>query len=353
MKNSVLYLIVLLMTSLIFALILTPVRGGEFYPEVFGDHHLLESFCTFVIFFVAIGFTIKILAKLFSSLLEKKEIHIRILFSAPIFFIGTLVGFIIANLIFLLLFGSCPLPIYCAPFSFSFLIKISIAGTMLASIVEGGIMFKERCLELQKEKEVTQLQAKIKVLQTQLNPRFFFDSLASVQSLIYEKPRIAEETLAAVSEIFRYSLRRGQKDFIKLEEEINLIKRYLFIEETRLRSDIKITWEVDEELLDCLIPPFIIHPLVENAVEHEVAENKKGKIQIAVKEKDGKINISVSNTGRAKVRFIPEHSLYNIKQRIKVLYGDRGSFKIKTNGEVRIEILIPRRTHSSSNSQNQ
>lgn len=336
-----------------FALILTPVGGGEFYPEVFGDHHLLENFCTFVIFFVAIGFTIKILSKLFSSYLKKREIHIRILISAPIFFAGTLVGYIIANLIFLLLFGSCPLPIYCAPFSFSFIIKISIAGTMLALIVEGGIMFRGRCLELQKEKKVSQLQGKIKVLQAQLNPRFFFDSLASVQSLIYEKPRIAEEILAAMSEIFRYSLRRGQKDFIKLKEEINIIKRYLFIEETRLRSDIKITWDVDEKLLNCLIPPFMIHPLVENAVEHEVAENKKGKIQIAVKEKDDKIDISVSNTGRTTVRFIPDHSLYNIKQRIKVLYGDRGSFKINTNGEIRIEISIPRQNHSSFNSQNQ
>jgi sensor histidine kinase YesM len=345
MKGAVLYLIVLLMVSLMFALILTPVGGGEFYPEVFGDHHLLENFCTFVIFLVTIGFTIKILSKLFSPWFKKKEIHIRILYSAPIFFIGTLVGYIIANLIFLLLLGSCPLPIYCAPFSFSFLIKTSIAGTMLALIVEGGIMFRERCHELQKEKKVSQLQAKIKALQAQLNPRFFFNSLASVQSMIYEKPRIAEETLAAVSEIFRYLLRRGQKDFVKLKEEINLIKRYLFIEETRLRSDIKITWDVDEELLDCLIPPFIIHPLVENAVEHEVAENKKGKIQIAVKEKDDKVNISVSNTTRAKIRFIPDHSLYNIKQRIKVLYGDRGSFEIKTNGKIRIEILIPRRTH--------
>jgi sensor histidine kinase YesM len=352
MKDAVLYLIVLLMVSLMFALILTPVRGGEFYPEVFGDHHLLEIFCTFVIFFVAIGFTIKILSKLFSSYLKKREIHIRILISAPIFFIGTLAGYIFANLIFLLFFGSSPLPVYCAPFSFSFIIKISIAGTMLALIVEGGIMFRERYLELQKEKKVSQLHAKIKVLQAQLNPHFFFNSLASVQSLIYEKPGIAEETLAAISEIFRYSLRRGQKDFIKLKEEINIIKRYLFIEETRLKSDIKITWDVDEELLDCLISPFIIYPLVENAVEHEVAENKKGKIQITVKEKGNKIYISVSNTTGAEVRFIPGHRLYNIKRRIKVLYGDRGSFEIKTNGKIRIEISIPRLTHSSFNSQN-
>jgi LytS/YehU family sensor histidine kinase len=96
----------------------------------------------------------------------------------------------------------------------------------------------------------------------------------------------------------------------------------------------------------------MIYPIVENAVEHEVAENKKGKIQITVKEKDNKIYISVSNTTGAEVRFIPGHRLYNIKRRIKVLYGDRGSFEIKTNGKIRIEISIPRLTHSSFNSQN-
>jgi sensor histidine kinase YesM len=340
MKEFALYVLALLMAALMFSLLFLALRGVTFEKVFFAA----------LIFCFSVGFIIKILSTLFLSRQKKQEIHIRILSSIPIFFIGAFIGLIIANRVCYLLFGTYPFAF--GAFTPSILMQYSLAATLLFLMLVGSTMFVERTVELRKEAEISKLEASLKILQAQINPHFLFNSLASIQSLIQENPRKAEKTLTSVSEMFRYSLRRWKKDLIKLTEEIDFIKRYLFIEEMRLGNKLDVIWDVDEGLLNCLIPPFLIQPIVENAVKYGIMEQGEGKIKISLKEKDGKLNISVSDTGSARINLIPEHSLYNIKKRIEVLYGTEGFFKVRSNGEVEIEISIPKEYSKSNKEDN-
>lgn len=324
------------MAALMFSLLFLALRGVT----------LEKVFFASVIFCFSVGFTIKILSILFLPWQKKQEIHIRILLSIPIFFIGSFLGLVIGNRFCYLLFGTYPLAF--GAFTPGILMQYSLASTLLFLIVVGSTLFVERTVELRKEAEISKLEASLKILQAQINPHFLFNSLASIQSLIQEEPRKAEKTLTAVSEMFRYSLRRWKKDLIKLTEELDFIKRYLFIEEMRLGNKLDIIWDIDKSLLNCLIPPFFVQPIVENAVKYGIMEQGEGRVKISLKEKDDKLNIAVSNTGIARIRLIPDHSLYNIKKRIEVIYGTEGFFKVKNNGEVKIEISIPKE-YSKSN----
>lgn len=331
MKEYILFVVLLLIAALMFTFI--------FQPAI--DEYFLQTFFISTIFSFSIGFINRALFELVYSRVKKLEIYIRILFSAPLFFIGTLIGMIIGNYICFLFFGYHPFPSQS-------ILKFAVSFGFFSIILGGGLMFRERSHELKEKAEITRLEASIKTLQAQINPHFFFNSLASVQSLIRRNPGKAEEALATISEVFRYSMRRGQKNFIELSEEIEFIKQFLFIEKIRLGDRLKTVWDVDEELLNCCLPPFLIQPIVENAVKYGVEKRKKGNLKISVKEENNELHISVSNTGSAEVRLVPEHSLLNIKKRIEVIYGKRGSFEINTSGEVEVKISIPKQYNKSN-----
>ncbi len=330
MKEFILYVVVLLIAALMFAFIFQSA----------GNAHFLQTFFISVLFSFAIGFINRALLELIFSRIKNLETYLRILFTAPLLFIGTFLGIIVGNYICFLFFGYYPFPSQS-------IVKFGVGIGFFSLILGSGFIFRERSHELKKKAEIARLEASIKTLQAQINPHFFFNSLASVQSLIHKDPRKAEEALAAISEVFRYSMRRGQKDFIELYEEIEFIEQFLLIEEIRLGDRLKIIWDIDKELMNCSILPFLIQPIVENAVKYGVEKRKAGKVKISIKEENNKLNISVSNTGRAEVHLVPDHSLENIKKRIEVIYGKRGSFEINTNGEVKIEISIPRQYNKS------
>ncbi len=335
MKEFILIVIILLISAVMFT----------FVFQSTGDGYFLQTFIVSIIFSFSIGFINIFLFESVFSKIKHPEAYIRILLSIPVFFIGSFAGLIAGNYICSLLFGPYPFP----PDK---LLRFGFGISLFSIIIGSVLIFRERSIELKKRAEIIKLEATIRTLQAQINPHFFFNSLASIQSLIHRNPEKAAEALAAVSEVFRYSMRRGQKDFIELKEEIEFIKQFLFIEKIRMGKRLNVIWDIDKKLLNCFLPPFLIQPIVENAVKYGVERGQKGDVKISVKEENNKLNISVSNTGRAKVCPIPEHSLYNIKRRIEILYGTKGSFQINTNGEVQVQIIMPKKYNKSKEGQN-
>lgn len=323
-RETVSYIFILLFVALMFAFIFLTTGGGPFW----------RVFCICVIFSFSIGFINRGLCELTYPKVKNLELHFKIFLHIPLLFVGSFMGLIIANYICYLFFQSYPIPS-------QLIIKFGIGIGIFSTIMGSSLIFRTTSKEFEEQTKIARLEASIKSLQAQINPHFFFNSLASIQSLISKNPEKAEEALAAIAEVFRYSMRRGQKDFIELYEEILFIKQFLFIEKIRLGDRLKVIWNIDERLLHCRVPPFLIQPVVENAVKYGVEKQKKGRIKILIQEQDSKLNISVSNSAKAMVHLIPDHSLENIKKRIEAIYGKRGSFGIHTNKEVEVEILIP------------
>ncbi len=124
---------------------------------------------------------------------------------------------------------------------------------------------------------------------SKINPHFLFNSLNLMVSLLDDKEK-AEDILIQLSELLRYNLEASKKDKIPLTEEIDSVKKYLFIQKERFgkRLDFEITGESDSE-----IPPLLIQPIVENSIKHNLDRARYIKIKIDIKKIDNKLVIYI------------------------------------------------------------
>jgi len=143
---------------------------------------------------------------------------------------------------------------------------------------------------LRREKKRNELQNKSyelenKVLMAQMNPHFIFNSLNAIQQfIIINDNEKAQEYLYKFSRLMRKMLETKIKDFISLEEEIDIIKRYLEIETLRFENIFNFTISVPEEkdISTIFIPHFLIQPLIENAIWHGLLPKKNGDKRIKI-----------------------------------------------------------------------
>lgn len=143
-------------------------------------------------------------------------------------------------------------------------------------------------------------QAQLEMLRNQLSPHFLFNALNSMSVLIREDPARAEQMLDELSEFLRYSLASTKTQEATLADEVDVIRRYLAIQQIRFEEKLAVTWNVDERALSCVVPSFLLHPLVENAVKYGM-QTSPLPLQLGIRieraEADGRIVVDVSNSG--------------------------------------------------------
>lgn len=191
--------------------------------------------------------------------------------------------------------------------------------------------------------------AKIESLQAQLQPHFLFNALNTIVALCRVDPMLARDLLVHLSTYLRNNL-TGIGDFlVPIHKEMDNVEAYLAIEQARFPDKFTVHTEIDAELLDYLIPPFIIQPLVENAVKHGEFKGKKAKGVVCLKIKkvtEILISIEVSDNGVGiesdrmvdlGERIVTSSkdgsgtALFNIKERLTALYNQQVSFDIDSN----------------------
>jgi two-component system LytT family sensor kinase len=143
-------------------------------------------------------------------------------------------------------------------------------------------------------------QAQLEMLRNQLSPHFLFNALNSMSVLIREDPARAEQMLDELSEFLRYSLASTKVQQATLADEVDVIRRYLAIQQIRFEEKLQVTWDVDERALSCVVPAFLLHPLVENAVKYGM-QTSALPLQVGIRieraEGDGRVVVDVSNSG--------------------------------------------------------
>ena len=135
----------------------------------------------------------------------------------------------------------------------------------------------------------------------------------------------------------------------RLKDEIELTKSYLAIESLRLGDRLQIEWHIDDDLLDTMIPSLSLQPLAENAIYHGIEPIEKGgKIQISALQIDNKLMLSVSNPlqgDKQSSNFSKKGNQMaqdNIRQRLKLVYGNKGAFSINdTKDHYTVSLSIP------------
>jgi LytS/YehU family sensor histidine kinase len=112
------------------------------------------------------------------------------------------------------------------------------------------------------------------------------------------KGETAVGMISGLSDMLRHSLVNEPKQFVTLEEEIDLVEKYLMLESERYKDRLTINWEIDPSLSKLLVPSLILQPIVENAFKHGISKNiGKSILQISVKEEDQLLTLEVFNTG--------------------------------------------------------
>ena len=199
------------------------------------------------------------------------------------------------------------------------------------------------------EQEKALMQARMDALISQINPHFLFNTLNTVSSLIRFDPDTARTVLFKLANILRRRL-KSQFHFVPLKQELEFIDDYLDIEVVRFGQDkLQIRKEIEADTLDVMVPSMILQPLLENAIRHGIGPKiEGGTITLRATHGKGHLVIEVIDDGVG----IPEERRYdilesgigisNVHERLKVLYGQDSSMKIKSQpGKgtvIRIEI---------------
>jgi len=189
-------------------------------------------------------------------------------------------------------------------------------------------------------------------LKSQLNPHFIFNALNSVRALVDEDPNKAKSAITRISNMLRFSLMMDKKQTIEFGEELNTVKDYLELESIRFEERLEIIYHIEDEAYNYKIPPMMLQTIVENGIKHGVSNLVKGGV-IEIKCREGlqdDLYIQVKNSGHLThqpsmtVKDEQGHGLSNTIQRLKLIYGDRASFRIFNSGNqfVITEIKIPK-----------
>jgi len=131
--------------------------------------------------------------------------------------------------------------------------------------------------ELEKEKAIVQYDN----LKNQLNPHFLFNSLTSLNSLIFENPQLASEFLQQLSRVYRYVLENKDKTLVTLSTEEKFISNYIKLLMSRFESGLKVNVDVKDADRDKRILPVTLQILVENAIKHNII-SKESPLQIDI-----------------------------------------------------------------------
>jgi signal transduction histidine kinase len=210
-----------------------------------------------------------------------------------------------------------------------------------------AFLIENRRLESRRQELALQAsQAELRALRAQINPHFLFNSLNAIASLIPTQPQLAEQTVERLSDIFRYSLSRADREWTTLSEELEFIDAYLQVEKARFGDRLIIEMEIAHSTLGYKIPSMTLHTLVENAMKHGVAKSSSPcLVKIAAHIKDQWLRLSVVDSGPGlveKASTEPGHGLKNVESRLAGYFDGRARFSLRREGsQTRAEMEIP------------
>jgi two-component system, LytTR family, sensor kinase len=184
--------------------------------------------------------------------------------------------------------------------------------------------------------------ARLDALRRQLDPHFLFNTLQTVSALVPEDPRAAQRTLALLGDLLRTVLEGGGRQEIPLDQELSFLDRYLEIERTRFPDRLRVRLAIDDRARALLVPPFLLQPLVENAVRYAVApRSEEAHIEVEVVVDRDRLQLAVRDDGPGPAPDATEGvGLRATRARLDTLYGADHRFVLRRRPEGGAEALI-------------
>lgn len=182
---------------------------------------------------------------------------------------------------------------------------------------------------------IQEKESAFKALEAQINPHFLYNVLDSIHwAAIKQKDWEVSDRIEALSELFRHVLNKGDS-ITTMRAEVNYLQNYLFLQKNKFAGKICVCIDVEEELMECQTLKLILQPLVENAIQHGLAEKDgTGNISVWIERKDGSLFLHVEDDGcgadedavRSMIYAEQEtggaFALKNIHDRVRMRYGE-------------------------------
>jgi two-component system, LytTR family, sensor kinase len=197
-------------------------------------------------------------------------------------------------------------------------------------------------------------QAQLEVLKGQLHPHFLFNTLHAISTLIHRDPDAADEMLAQLSDLLRMTLATVGVQEVPLQQELEFLRRYLDIQQTRFADRLRVIVDVPPDTLDVRVPNQVLQPLVENAIHHGVdARRGDGLVEIRARAEGDMLRLEVRDDGpglKTTAGGAPKPAgsgigLSNTRARLHELYGPKSALELADYpaGGTLVSLLIPLR----------
>ncbi len=197
----------------------------------------------------------------------------------------------------------------------------AILCTLAVGAIYESIYFMNELRKSVVEKEMLKresLKAQLSALKTQVNPHFLFNNLNTLSSIIPDNPKQAVDFVQQLSKVYRHILEVQDEQVIPLKDELDVLKAYAFLLQTRFGNNLDITINVPEERLIKKIIPLSLQILMENAIKHNIISSEK-PLKVNVFIENGKIIVSNNLQKKKQVTESTGIGLENIRNRYRLL----------------------------------
>jgi two-component system sensor histidine kinase AlgZ len=188
--------------------------------------------------------------------------------------------------------------------------------------------------------------AELRMLRTQIDPHFLFNSLNSISALTSIDADAARDMTLQLAGFFRHTLGLEAHRKVLLSDEVELTQRFLAIEQVRFGPRLAFACEMADDAARCLLPPMILQPLVENAVKHGIGQLPQGGVvRVHAVRAGSQLKLRVENdvdpdggpAGKGG-----GVGLANVRQRLHAAYGIDASVHATREGATfRVDLILP------------
>lgn len=217
--------------------------------------------------------------------------------------------------------------------AFNSLLIFAVIAILFEAILNMARVSQEETRASRYQAEVSRAQSA--ALAAQLDPHFLFNTLHVASGLMRRDVNAARRVLGDLTGLLEQSFRREGRRMVRLGDEIRLVERYLRIQRARFGERLVVEIQVDPEASGAPIPPLLIQPLVENAIQHGIARLREGgRVRIEVRCDPGSVSVLVENTGPARkpgshLGIHERIGLGGVRARLRSVFGEAARLDVQ------------------------
>ena len=215
--------------------------------------------------------------------------------------------------------------IYEGNWIFQLLFAVTVYGTVVGLSLTAQAWRRERDRDRREaDLRLVARDAELGAIRAQFQPHFVLNALNSLLALIDKDPALARTMVVRLADVMKSVFDRMDVPAVPLERELDLVKAYLDVERIRFGPRLSAAFEIEDAARGIMVPPFLLQPIVENAVKHGIAPSASpGTVRVSAKVRDGRLDLEVRDSGTGAVSAPGSgRGLALTRRRLETVYHD-------------------------------